>query len=133
MSVLENSRRVRVLALIAVFGLMLSGCLTLSPSLTADTSGSAVFESLTTDEPWAGNHVRVNATLRSSPEASNTTTITVIGENKQEYTTISVASGQTTVPLWIPTNEDLTLVASNSINSTTTGTLNVTSSGNQVI
>lgn len=133
MSVLENSRRVRVLAIIAVFGLMLSGCLTLSPSLTADTSGSAVFESLITDEPWAGNHVRVNATLRSSPEASNTTTITVIEENKQEYSTVSVASGQTTVPLWIPTNQDLTLVASNSVNSTTTDTLNVTSSGNQVI
>ena len=133
MSVLENSRRVRVLALIAVFGLMFSGCLTLSPSLTADTSGSAVFESLTTDEPWAGNHVRVNATLRSSPEASNTTTITVIEENKQEYSTVSVASGQTTVPLWIPTNQDVTLVASNSVNSTTTDTLNVTSSGNQVI
>ena len=133
MGVLKNSRRRRVLALIIVFGLTFSGCLTLGPSLTADTSESAVFESLSTDEPWAGNHVRVNATLRSSPEASNTTTITVIGENKQEYTTISVASGQTTVPLWIPTNEDLTLVASNSINSTTTGTLNVTSSGNQVI
>jgi hypothetical protein len=128
----EKSRQTVFIALLVVFGLTFSGCLTLSPSVTADTSGSAVFENLTTNQPWAGDHVRVNATLRSTSAAGNVTTITIIGENGQEYSTVSVASGQTVVPLWLPTNRNSTLVASNSVNSTTLGTLNVTSNGNRV-
>lgn len=122
-----------VLLTIVVFGLMFSGCLTLSPSVTTETSESSVFKSLSTDEPWAGQHVRVTATLRSTPAAANVTTITIIDNSGQPYDTISVASGQTSVILWVPTNQTSTLVASNSINSTTIDTLNITSSGNRVL
>ncbi len=122
-----------VLLTIVVFGLMFSGCLTLSPSVTTETSESSVFKSLSTDEPWAGQHVRVTATLRSTPAAGNVTTITIIDDSGQPYDTISVESGQTTVILWVPTDQTSTLVASNSVNSTSIGTLNVTSSGNRVL
>ena len=128
----EKSRRMVLLTLLVLFGFTVSGCLTLDPSITADTSGSTVFKSLSTDEPWASEHVRVNATLRSTPAAGNVTVITVIGENEQKYSTVSVASGQTVVPLWVPASRNSTLVASNSVNSTTLGTLNVTSGGNTV-
>lgn len=128
----ENSRRVALLTLLILFGFTVSGCLTLSPSVTADTSESTVFKSLSIDEPWASEHVRVNATLRSTPTAENVTSITIIGENGRQYSTVSVASGQTVVPLWIPASRNSTLVASNSVNSTTLGTLNVTSGGNKV-
>jgi hypothetical protein len=74
----------------------------------------------------------VNATLRSTPAAGNVTSILIIGENGQKYASVSVASGQTIVPLWVPANQNSTLVATNSVNSTTLGTLNVTTSGNQV-
>jgi hypothetical protein len=122
----------RALAIVLVVVLVSSGCLTLGPSISADTGGSAVFESVTVDEPWASEHVRVNATLRSTPAAGNVTTITIIGENEQTYDTVSVGSGQTVVPLWLPTGRNATLVASNSVNSTTLGTLNVSTGGNQL-
>ena len=121
----------RALAIVLVIVLISSGCLTLGPSISADTGDSAVFESVTVDEPWASEHVRVNATLRSTPAASNATTITIIGENKQTYDTVSVGSGQSVVPLWIPANRNATLVASNSVNSTTLDSLNVSTGGNQ--
>ena len=121
----------RTLAILLVIVLVSSGCLTIGPSVSADTSGSAVFESVTVDEPWASEHVRVNATLRSTPAASNVTTITIIGENRQAYDTISVGSGQSVVPLWIPANRNATIVASNSVNSTTLDSLNVSTGGNQ--
>lgn len=120
------------LALLVVFSLVFSGCLTLSPSVAADTDTSTVFESLSTDESWASQHVRVNAALRSTPDAANVTTISIIREDGQHYSTIGVASGQTTVILWVPTHQNSTLVASNSVNSTTVDTLNVTAHGNRV-
>ncbi|WP_435077575.1 hypothetical protein [Halococcus sp. AFM35] len=122
----------RVLAVLVVVVLVSSGCLTLSPSISADTGESAVFESLSVEEPWASGHVRVNATLASTPAAGNVTTITIIGEDGQEYDTVSVASGQTVVPLWVPAGRNATLVASNSVNSTTLGTLNVSTGGNRL-
>ena len=122
----------RALAIVLVVVLVSSGCLTLGPTISADTSGSAVFESVTVDEPWASEHVRVNATLRSTPAASNVTTITIVGENRQAYDTVSVGSGQSVVPLWIPADRNATIVASNSVNSTTLDSLNVSTGGNRL-
>ena len=110
-----------------------SGCLTLNPSVSANTTSSSVFENLSATEPWSSQHTRVNVTLRSTPDAKNTTLITVIGPNNQAYTTVSVASGQTTVALWVPSGQSSTVVASNDVNSTTLDTLNVTSGGDKLI
>lgn len=123
----------RALAVLVVLVVVSSGCLTLDPTIAADTSGSAVFESVSTDEPWAGDYVRVNTTLRSTPAAGNVTSITVIDENSREYGTVSVASGQTVVPIWVPAGRNSTLVATNSVNSTTLDTLNVSGTGNELI
>lgn len=127
----SSCRRI-LLATLLVVSLTVSGCLTLNPSVTAEPNTDPVFDTLSTETPWAGHHVRVTATLKSTPAASNVTTISVIGANNQSYTTVSVASGQTTVILWVPTNQNATLVATNSVNSTTLATLNVTTSGHRV-
>lgn len=129
---IERARRAVLVSLLMVVVLTSSGCLTLSPSVTANTDGSAVFKSVSTNEPWAGDHVRVNVTLRSTPTAGNVTTIIIIGENNRQYDAVSVASGQTVVPLWVPANQNSTLVATNSVNSTTLGTLNLTSTGTKL-
>ena len=121
----------RALAVFVVLLVVSSGCLTLSPSVTADTGESAVFESLSVEEPWASEHVRVNVTLASTPTASNVTTITIIGADGRKYDTVSVASGQSVVPVWVPTR-NATLVATNSVNSTTLDTLNVSTGGNRL-
>ena len=121
------------LATIIVCSFALSGCLTLDPTVSADTGSSAVFEDLSPTEPWSGPGVRVNATLRSTPEASNVTTITVIRSNGRTYVTTSVDSGQSTVILTLPANAGATIVASNSVNSTTVEELNVTTGGNRLL
>ncbi|RRJ31549.1 hypothetical protein [Halocatena pleomorpha] len=122
-----------LLAVCVAVAFVFSGCLTFDPSLTADTSESSVFKTLSTDEPWAGHYVRVTATLRSTAAAENVTSITVIQANGQKYDSIDVGSGQTTVTLWVPANQNSTLVASDSVNSTTLDTLNVTTGGQYVV
>ena len=121
-----------LLAAMVVCSLTLGGCLTLDPTVSADTDDSAVFEDLSVTESWSGSSVRVNATLRSTPEATNVTTITVIRANGRPYETKSVESGQSTVILTLPSNADATVVASNSVNATTVDTLNVTTGGNRL-
>jgi hypothetical protein len=122
-----------LLAATVVCSLALGGCLTLDPTVSADTDDSAVFEDLSVTESWSGSSVRVNATLRSTPEATNVTTITVIRANGRPYETKSVESGQSTVILTLPSNADATVVASNSVNATTVDTLNVTTGGNRLL
>jgi predicted neuraminidase len=121
-----------LLATLLVCSLMLGGCLTLSPTVSADTNDSAVFEDLSPTESWSASGIRVNATLKSTSAASNVTSITVIQGNGRTYETVDVASGQSTVILTLPPNANATLVASNSVNSTTIGTLNVTTGGNEI-
>ncbi|PSP75341.1 hypothetical protein BRC86_03560 [Halobacteriales archaeon QS_3_64_16] len=121
-----------LLAALLVCSLALSGCLTLSPTVSADTSNSTVFEDLSPTESWSGSGIRVNATLRSTSAASNVTTIAVIQENGRTYETVDVDSGQSTVILTLPPNANATVIASNSVNSTTIEELNVTTGGNEI-
>ncbi|UPM45074.1 hypothetical protein [Halocatena salina] len=116
-----------------VVALAFSGCLTVDPSLRADTSESSVFKTLSTDEPWAGHYVRAIAALRSTSAAKNVTLITVIRANGREYDAVDVGTGQTTVALWVPAAQNSTLVASDSVNSTTLDTLNVSSDGRYIV
>jgi hypothetical protein len=100
--------------------------------VTTDTNNSAVFEELSPTGFWTGPSVRTNATLQSTSAASNVTTITVVQENGRVFSTTSVASGQSTVILPLPSNQNATLVASNSVNSTTISTVNVTTGGSKL-
>jgi hypothetical protein len=113
--------------------LVFSGCLATNPSVVADTDDSVVFRNFAVDESWATNHITANATLRSTPAAGNVTTITVIAANGRAYVTQQVASGQSTVVLPLPTNQSATLVASNSVNSTTIEKLNVSTTDNTLL
>jgi starvation-inducible outer membrane lipoprotein len=123
----------RILLVLLVGGsLAVSGCVTLNPTVTAETANSPVFESVSVSEPWAGKHVRVTATLRSTPAARNVTKITVIRPNGKPFSTEQIASGQSTVSLSVPTNRNATLVAINTVNSTTIDKLNISTSGNTI-
>jgi hypothetical protein len=55
-----------LLATLLVCSLVLGGCLTLSPTVSADTNDSAVFEDLSPTESWSASGIRVNATLGSN-------------------------------------------------------------------
>lgn len=112
--------------------LAFGGCLTVGPTAEADTSGSAVFESVSATESWSGTGVRTQVTLKSTPEAGTVTTISVVEASGRTFRTTKLDPGQTTVILSLPAHANVTLVASDSVNSSTVGTLNVTTGGDRV-
>lgn len=126
------SRRA-LLVMVLVCALLTSGCLSVDPGVESATDGSAVFKEFSVGEPWASNHVWANATLASTPAASNVTTISVIQENGRVFSTQQVTTGQTTVYLALPTDRTATVVAVNTVNSTTVARTNVTVTGTDPI
>ena len=122
-----------LLAVALVGALAFSGCLTLDPSLTANTANSTVFESVSVNESWATQRVRANATLTNSSDAANVTQITVINEAGRTFSTTETSPGQTSVILQFPANQNATLVASDTVNGTTIEKLNVTTGGNEIV
>lgn len=128
----DGSRRRALVAVMVVFALAFGGCLTLDPTVSADTNDSSVFESLSVSESWASQRVRAKATLSSSPDAGNVTQISVVTESGKEFSTIEIAPGQTNVVMELPANRNATLVASDTINGTTIEKLNVTTGGTTI-
>jgi hypothetical protein len=126
-----SSWRVLV-AVMVVCGLAFGGCLTLDPTVSADTNDLAAFESISVDESWASQRVRAKATLASSPEAGNVSQITVVTASGKTFSTVNIDPGQTSVVLELPANRNSTLVASDTVNGTTIEKLNVTTGGNTI-
>jgi hypothetical protein len=121
-----------LVAAMVVCSLAFGGCLTLDPTVSADTNDSVVFERISVNESWATQRVRASATLASSPEAGNVTQITVIKANGKTSSTVNTDPGQTSVALQLPANGNSTLVASDTVNGTTIEKLNVTTGGNRL-
>ncbi|KTG09374.1 hypothetical protein AUR64_16475 [Haloprofundus marisrubri] len=122
-----------LLALSVTVALVSGGCLGFNPSVTAETNDSAVFESISPTEQWSGSGVRVSAELKSTPEARNVTTITILSEDGSQYSTVERAPGETSVVFSLPLNQNSTIVSSNNVNSTTIESLNVTTSGDALV
>ncbi|EMA52323.1 hypothetical protein C448_00070 [Halococcus morrhuae DSM 1307] len=120
-------------ATIVVCSLAFGGCLTLDPTVTADTNGSAVFERIAPSESWSSQRVRAKATLTASPSAGNVSTITVVSASGTSFSTAAIDPGQTNVSLELPANETATLVASDAVNGTTIEKLNVTTGGDSLL
>lgn len=130
---MRSGRFGRTLLVTTLVVALLGGCLTLGPTVDGPFEDSTVFERVTPTESWSGPGVRVTATLRSTPDASDVTTISVIRADGQPYHTTSLDPGQSTVVFSLPADERVTIVASNSVNSTTIETLNVTTGGDRVL
>ncbi|WP_079890720.1 hypothetical protein [Halococcus agarilyticus] len=129
----DGSRRRVLVATMVVCSLAFGGCLTLDPSITANTDDSAVFESLSVSESWASQRTRAKATLRSSPEAGNVSQITVVTASGTSFSTVNLDPGQTSVVLELPANRNATLVATDTVNGTTIEKLNVTTGGDKLL
>ena len=128
----ESRRRLLVAALVVV-SLAVSGCLTLDPTVTANTADSAVFENVSVNESWSTGRVRATVSLSSNPRAGNVTQLTVVTKRGKTYTSATIDPGQTSAVLEFPVHRNATLVASDTINGTTIEKLNVTTSGNKII
>ena len=132
------SRRIprrQVLASVAlVVALGFGGCLTLGPAVTADTGNSAVFEQVSTDEPWASGRVKTAVTL--TPNATTdqgVSKLVVISGSGSSFDTTTVDPGQTSgATLYLPANGNATINAVNTINGTVVDTQPVTTDGNKL-
>lgn len=130
----DPSRR-RILAAIAVLALTAgSGCVTIDPTITTQTGDTAVFESVSTTDPWAGRSI--TATVKFTPEATTTrgvTRLVVIAEDGSQFDSTDLASGSTKVNVYLPTNQNATLVAVNTVNGTIVETEPVVTGGDKLL
>lgn len=127
--------RRQVLAGVAlVVALGFGGCLTLGPTLTADTGNSAVFEQVSTDESWASGRVKTSVTLTPSATTDQgVTKLVVVTESGSSFDTTTVETGQTSgITLYLPTNGNATITAVNTVNGTVVDTQPVTTDGNEL-
>lgn len=127
------SRR-RVVSTIALLGLVVgSGCLTLGPTVTTEpteSTESTVFEQLSVTEPWASGSVETTVTLTSTATTTNgVTQLVVIAESGSTFDSTTVNSGQTSVRMYLPTNQNATIVAVNAVDGTVVERRTVTTGG----
>ncbi|HET7323598.1 MAG TPA: hypothetical protein VFJ06_04640 [Halococcus sp.] len=126
-------RRHVLLSLLLVASLGLGGCLTLSPTVGVDTDNSTVFEDASTTEPWVSGRVKTSITL-----ASNATTtqdvnkLAVISESGDDFDTVTLDTGQTTATVYVPANQNATIVAIDTVNGTTIDTRTIRTDGNKL-
>ncbi|MFC7216280.1 hypothetical protein ACFQO4_19665 [Saliphagus sp. GCM10025334] len=129
----DTPSRHRVVATIALLGLVVgSGCLTLSPTVTIETTESTVFEQLSVTEPWASKSVETTVTLTPAATTTNgVTQLVVIAESGSTFDSTTIDSGQTSVTMYLPTNQNATIVAVNAVNGTVVERRTVATDGNK--
>lgn len=128
----RTSRRRLLASLPLVAGL--GGCLTLDPTVTAETGNSTVFESISTSEPWASGRVRTSVTLTSNATSDQgITQLNVTDESGDSFDSTSVSSGQTSgLTLYLPAHQNATITAVDGVNGTTVETRTVSTGGNRI-
>lgn len=125
-------RRIAAFALLCL--VLGSGCLTLGPTVSTPDSESAVFGDVTTQEPWASRSIRASVTL--SPEATTAhgvTRLAVIDERGSTFDTAKLESGQTSVTVYLPSNQNATLVATNTVNGTVVARQSTSTGGDTIL
>ena len=126
-------RRHVLLSLLLVASLGLGGCLTLSPTVGVDTENSTVFEDASTSEPWASGRVRTSITLaENATTTQDVNELVVISESGDDFDTVTLDSGQTSATVYVPVNQNATLVAIDTVNGTTIETRTIRTGGNKI-
>jgi hypothetical protein len=131
---MSRSRRRFLAALPPAAGLALGGCLTLNPMVSADTGDSAVFEDISTSEPWVSGRIKTSVTLAANATSEQSVTdLTVTTESGKSFDSTTVSSGQTSgLTLYLPAGENATITATDSVNGTTIETHTVSTNGNEL-
>ncbi|WP_435077943.1 hypothetical protein [Halococcus sp. AFM35] len=132
---MTRSRR-RFLATIPLAaGLTLGGCLMLDPTVSANVDDSAVFEEISTSEPWVSGRIKTSVTLApNATSEQDVTDLTVTTESGKVFDSTTVASGQTSgLTLYLPAGENATITATDSVNGTTIETHTVSTGGNELL
>jgi hypothetical protein len=132
---MARSRRRFLTALPLAAGLVFGGCLTLDPIVRTDTDDSAVFEEISTSEPWVSGRIKTSVTLAANATSEQSVTdLTVTTESGKSFDSTTVSSGQTSgLTLYLPAGENATITATDSVNGTTIETRTVSTGGNELL
>jgi hypothetical protein len=132
---MTGSRRRFLATLPLVGGLALGGCLTLDPTVSATVDDSAVFEKISTSEPWVSGRIKTSVTLAPNATSEGSVTdLTVTTESGKAFDSTTVASGQTSgLTLYLPAGENATITATDSVNGTVVETQTVRTGGNELL
>ncbi len=124
-------RRHVLVSLLLVSSLGLGGCLTLSPSVTVDTDNSTVFKKASTSEPWVSGRVKTSITLTSNATTTQgVSKLAVISASGSTFDTTMLDSGQSSATVYVPANQNATIVAVDTVNGTVVETKTIRTDGN---
>ncbi len=131
---MTRTRRRFLATLPLAAGLAFGGCLTLNPTVSANVDDSAVFDEISTSEPWVSGRVKTAVTLAPNATSEQSVTdLTVTTESGKTFDSTTVASGQTSgLTLYLPAGENATITATDSVNGTTIETHTVSTGGNEL-
>lgn len=119
--------------LLLVSSLGLGGCLTLSPTVGVDTDNSTVFEDASTTEPWVSGRVKTSITLTSNATTTqDVNKVAVISASGDDFDTVTLDSGQTSATVYVPANQNATIVAIDTINGTVVENRTIRTDGNKI-
>lgn len=122
------------LALVALLVVTSGGCLTLSPTVSLNTTDSSVFEGASASGSWASGQVTTSVTLTSNATTGEgVTQLNVIDSKGQTFSTTTLDSGESSATVLFPTSGTATLVAVNTVNGTTVESRNATITGESVL
>ncbi len=110
-----------------------SGCFTLDPNVSLNTTGSTVFQTASFSGSWA---TQVAANISLTPNATTTRGIThldIITSSGNTFDTTALDSGESTATVLLPANGTVTIVAVNTINGTTVESRNATVTGDPLV
>ncbi|WP_117595473.1 hypothetical protein [Haloprofundus halophilus] len=120
----------RKLAVFTVVLLACSGCLTVQPTVSLQTSDATVFENVSTTDRWGTASVDASVTLTSEATTQRgVTKVSVISESGKSFYTTTVDTGQTDVSVVLPTGQTAQIYAVNTVNGTVVARQNVTIGG----
>lgn len=125
---MDTTRNSLVAILVVSALVVMSGCLTVSPTVKTDDSDT--FRNVTTDNQWGTSSVQATVTLSSSATTTEgVNRVNVITESGGSFYTTDIDAGQTTVSLPLPTGTSATLYAVNTTDGSVVATQNVTVNG----
>jgi hypothetical protein len=132
---MRSTVRWQVLVTVLVIGsVTLGGCLTLDPTVGVDTDNATVFKNASTTEPWVSGRVRTSITLTDNATTTqDVTKLAVISKSGSTFDTVMLDSGQTSATVYVPANQNATIVATDTVNGTVIETGTITTTGNTIV
>lgn len=128
-----RSRRQIIATLALLCVIAGSGCVTTNPTVAVDTSASTVFEDVSANEPWTTRSLSTTITLNETATTEQGVgELVVIAADGTSFDSVPLDAGQTSATVYVPPNQNATLVAVNTINGTIVERRSVVPGGHRI-